>query len=149
MSSTSTNLTIVKDVTIDAPAAKVFAALTEPDQLTQWWGSDEIYRVTHMERDLRVGGTWRTTGRGADGHTFAVEGVYRAIEPPRLLEYTWNYDWDEHRAETVVRFELTERAGSTHVHVTHSGFLERAAHDQHEQGWDLVLGWLTRFVERP
>jgi len=85
MTTTDSSTTIVREITIDAPAAKIFAALTDPDQLVQWWGDDEIYRCTNMERDLRVGGKWRTTGRDAQGKSFAVEGLYRVIDPPRVL----------------------------------------------------------------
>ncbi len=147
MTSTNTETTIVKEVTINAPAAKVFAALTEPDQLTQWWGQDDMYRTEHMEADVRVGGKWRTTGKGADGEPFGVEGVYLAVDPPHLLEFTWNYDWGSESSETVVRYELVERGGSTLVRLTHSGFNDPQARDEHDGGWSIVFGWLAKFVE--
>lgn len=40
MNTADSKTEIVKENTIDAPAENVFAALTEPDQLTQWWGGD-------------------------------------------------------------------------------------------------------------
>jgi uncharacterized protein YndB with AHSA1/START domain len=139
--------TVQSEILIDAPAAKVFAALTEPDQLTQWWGDDSTYRVTSMERDLTVGGKWKTTGQGSNGQPFAVEGIYRTIDPPHVLEYTWRYDWAAPGAgETLVRIELTEEAGSTLVRVTHSGFTDAQDRDNHGEGWKRVLGWLAAFV---
>lgn len=140
--------TIVQEISIDAPAAKIFAALTEPDQLTQWWGEEGKYQVTHMETDLRVGGRWRTTGTSTDGQPFSVGGVYRAIEPPHLLVYTWAHDWggDGDKSETLVRFDLTEHNGSTLVKVTHSGFVNPQSRDNHDRGWTVVLGWLRDFV---
>ena len=147
MSTTSTADTIVKEISIDAPAAKIFAALTEPDQLTQWWGEEGKYHVEQMEADLRVGGRWRTTGTSSDGRPFAVEGVYREIDPPRVLVYTWAHDWgDGDRAQTLVRFDLTERDGSTLVKVTHSGVADSQSRDDHDRGWTVVLGWLSAFV---
>jgi uncharacterized protein YndB with AHSA1/START domain len=150
MTQSLTETTIVREIAIHAPAARVFSALTEPEELVQWWGSDEGYRCTAMERDLRVGGAWRTTGVGSDGETFAVAGVYRAIDPPRLLEYTWNYDWSERAdaAETVVRYELEERDGMTHLRVIHSGFVDAKDRDDHDHGWGHVLGWLQAYAER-
>ncbi|HEX3369234.1 MAG TPA: SRPBCC domain-containing protein [Candidatus Cybelea sp.] len=147
MNATSTADTIVKEISIDAPAAKIFAALTEPAQLTQWWGEEGKYRVEQMEADLRVGGRWQTTGTSSDGRRFVVEGVYREIDPPRILAYTWAHDWgDADRAETLVRFDLTERGGSTLVKVTHSGFADPQSRDDHARGWTIVLGWLSAFV---
>ena len=147
MSATSTADTIVKEISIDAPAAKIFSALTEPDQLTQWWGEEGKYHVEQMEADVRVGGRWRTTGTSSDGRPFAVEGVYREIDPPRVLVYTWAHDWGENdAAQTLVRFDLTERGGSTLVKVTHSGFADSQSRDDHDRGWTVVLGWLNAFV---
>jgi uncharacterized protein YndB with AHSA1/START domain len=147
MNVTGSTTQVIKEITIDAPAETVFAALVEPEQLTQWWGEDGLYHTEHMVVDLRVGGKWRTTGTSADGKPFAVEGVYRAIERPNLLEYTWRYDWGDQPEETVVRYELTERDGTTTLRVTHSGFTDQTSRDNHDTGWDRVLGWLKRFAE--
>jgi uncharacterized protein YndB with AHSA1/START domain len=140
--------TIRREIEIRATAAKIFAAITEPDQLTRWWGTDNTYRVTDMERDFRVGGKWRTTGRSADGKPFAVEGEYRIIDPPRVLEYSWRHDWGRpDDPATVVRYDLDERDGVTHLRVTHSGFADVKSRDDHNLGWVHVLGWLRDFVE--
>jgi uncharacterized protein YndB with AHSA1/START domain len=149
MIQTDPSTTIVKEIEINAPAAKIFAALTEPDQLARWWGSDDAYRCTKMERELRVGGRWRTTGNGCDGGEFSVGGVYRIVDPPRLLEYTWEPSWGTpHDVETIVRFELEERDGVTRLRLTHRGFSTIASRDEHDKAWTQVLGWLTAFVER-
>ena len=148
MSVTDSANEIVKEITINAPATKIFAALTQPDQLTQWWGEDGLYHTEHMVVDLRVGGAWRTTGESASGAPFSVEGEYTAIEPPRLLEYTWRHDWDGRPEQTLVRYELTEGAnGTTVVRVRHSGFTNVDSRSNHSEGWNRVLGWLTNFVE--
>jgi uncharacterized protein YndB with AHSA1/START domain len=139
---------IVENVAIRAPIAAVFAALTEPDQLVQWWGTDDTYRVSTMHADLRPGGAWTTGGIGRDGSSFTVDGVYRVVEPPRLLEFTWRHDWVEgsDATETLVRYELAERDGITHLTVTHSGFTTAVDRDNHAKGWPVVLGWMSAFV---
>jgi uncharacterized protein YndB with AHSA1/START domain len=149
MNVTDSTTQLVKEITIDAPAERVFAALTEPAQLTQWWGDDGSYHTEHMTADVRVGGKWRTTGTTSKGEAFAVEGEYRVIERPHLLEYTWKHDWGERREQptTTVRFELTERNGQTHLRLTHSGFTDVTSRDDHNTGWGTVLGWLKRFAE--
>jgi uncharacterized protein YndB with AHSA1/START domain len=140
---------IVREITINAPAAKIFAALTEPDQLVQWWGEVGSYRCTKMEADLRVGGRWRTVGESRNGGTFGVGGEYRVIEPPHVLEHTWKHEWGPHEdhVETVVRYELEERDGSTLVRVTHTGFEDVEARDDHDRGWTTVLGWLRGYLQ--
>ena len=148
MTVTDPATTLVREIDIKAPAERVFDALTDPDELVKWWGSDDLYRCEKMERDLRVGGRWRTTGKGSDGDAFVVEGVYRAIERPHLIEYSWLPSWGTpHDAETLVRFELTERDGTTHLRVTHSGFSSTESRDEHDMGWTRVLGWLRDYVQ--
>ena len=139
---------VVETIAIAAPIAAVFAALTTPEQLVQWWGSEDSYHVTAMEVDLRPGGAWETTGTGSDGKPFAVRGTYRAVAAPRMVEFTWRHDWDERRdpTDTIVRYDLSERDGVTTLTVTHSGFTTSADRDDHEQGWKTVLGWVRDFV---
>lgn len=148
MTADRSDTTLVQEITINAPAAIVFAALTDPNQLPQWWGDEQTYRCTHMENDLRVGGGWRTDGVSSDGGTFTVGGEYLAIDPPRLLEYTWDPSFGTpHDAKTVVHIELTETGGVTRLHLTHSGFSSPESRDQHDAGWTKVLGWLKGFAE--
>jgi uncharacterized protein YndB with AHSA1/START domain len=149
MTQTDTATTIVREIAIKAPATKVFAALTDPDQLVQWWGDAETYQCTKMERDLRVGGTWQTTGVGSDGEAFSVGGVYRAIDPPHAVEFTWMHQWGAMASpsETVVRYELTEHDGVTTLRVTHSGFTDLQERDGHNAGWARVLAWLQGYLE--
>jgi hypothetical protein len=37
--------------------------------------------------------------------------VYRIIERPRVLAFTWLPSWDEGATETLVRFDLDEQNG--------------------------------------
>lgn len=141
--------TALTEVTIKASARRIFRALTDPAELPLWWGEEGIYHCTHMERDLRVGGSYKVSGTLSNGQPFAVSGEYQEIDPPRVLAYTWNYDWDKGVATTLVRFELIERGEETLVRVTHSGFTAEAPRADHEKGWVGVLGWLRGYVERP
>ncbi len=149
---TETPAIIVETIAIEAPMAAVFAALTEPEQLVAWWGSDDSHHLTAMERDLYVGGPWKVSGQGCDGEPFTVSGVYRVVEPPRLLECSWRHDWhdgDDPASDTIVRYELEGRdAGVTQLTVTHSGFVNMTDRDEHAAGWKTVLGWLRAFVTR-
>ena len=63
---------ILVELFIDAPPARVFQAITDPAQLLQWWGQEGMYRTTGWQCDLRVGGSWRSEGVGADGSPFRV-----------------------------------------------------------------------------
>ncbi|HET9029539.1 MAG TPA: SRPBCC domain-containing protein [Candidatus Aquilonibacter sp.] len=141
---TMTDTTIEKEITIDAPVERVFAALTDPAQLAQWWDND-AHKVQSFEADVRVGGAWHMISSVPEDHR--VHGVYRVIEPPTALEFTWIHNRFGEPKETVVRFDLTERSGKTHLRLTHSGFPNQEMYEDHNEGWTIVLGWLDRYVQ--
>lgn len=132
---------ILASVEIAAPPERVFRAITS-DEITKWWGAPGEYRVTEYTADVRPGGKWRSSGVGADGNTFSVDGEFREIDPPRLVVHTWRAPWDGNN-ETVVTYRLEPIEGGTRVTVRHEGFADRAESCRgHGNGWERVLGWL-------
>ena len=95
---------LVRD--FDAPREAVFAALTEPDLLKNWYGAKGWW-LTGCEIDLREGGAWRFVSSGPGGATMASGGVYREISPPSRLVYTERYDDQWYDGESLVTAELT------------------------------------------
>jgi len=153
---------VTGEIFIAAPPARVFQAITDPNQMTRWWGHHDLYSIREWKADLRVGGKWSSDGVGADGKTsFHIEGEYLEIDPPRLLVHTWIASWSG-PLRTVVRWELEpqsvhglhpngpHRAGTgTLVRIRQEGFAgnpEAAA--GHSEGWKRVMGWLRGFVEK-
>jgi uncharacterized protein YndB with AHSA1/START domain len=152
---------MVAEIFIAAPPERVFQAITDPDQMPQWWGQQGMYRITERKADFRVGGTYSSVGVGADGTSFRVDGEYLEIDPPRLLVHTWIASWSG-SLKTVVRWELEphkvhglhhngpQKVGTgTLLSVRHEGFAnDPKAAAGHAQGWTRVLGWLQGFVEQ-
>ena len=137
---------IVATVEIAASPERVFRALTT-SELAQWWGEEGVYRVTGHEADLRVGGSWKSTGRSADGTEFSVSGTILEIEPPRRLVQTWKYDW-EGGGETRLTYQLEAIEGGTRLTARHEGFIDPQAAASHASGWEKVLGWLVAHLAR-
>jgi uncharacterized protein YndB with AHSA1/START domain len=75
---------------LDAPPEVVFAAWTEPDQMT-WWGPDGTTTPREtISVDLRPGGFWRLTMVNDEtGERYPTEGIFTEVEPPRLLRFSW------------------------------------------------------------
>lgn len=143
MSTTSTGETIVREITIKAPAERIFAALIDPEQVVKWWGTRYITSAK-MESELRPGGKWTLRGTAGE-RPFSIGGEYRTIEPPKRLAFTLIPDWMPGSPETVVRFDLEEHGGTTLVRLTHSGLTKEAA--QGFQGWPEIMGALKEHVE--
>jgi len=153
--------TIVGEIFIAAPPARVFEAITDPNQMPQWWGQNGIHRITEWKADLRPGGKWSSIGAHADGTRFTIEGEYLEVDPPRLLVQTWIPSWTE-PIKTILRWELEphsvhglhpngpRKAGTgTLLKIRHEGFAGApAALAGHSGGWNRVLGWLQDYLER-
>jgi len=139
--------TIVQEISINASAERIFEALTNPAELLNWWGVEGKFQATHVECELRPGGSWEIVIQGdcKTGKSARVAGQYREIDRPRLLSFTWVRDEDG--IETLVRWELDEHDGATKVRVTHSGLNTENLRTRND-GWPLILGLLHAYIEQ-
>jgi len=133
---------------IAAPPEVVFALWTEPDKLVQWWGPDGC-DVPASAMDVTPGGRWKTTMRMPSGALHTVSGVYRAIEPPRRLVFTWGWDDDNgvrgHETEVTVTFEPAP--GGTKLVLQQQTFETADLRDRHNLGWSSSFDCLERFAK--
>lgn len=90
---------------INASPERIFRALTTAEQ-ADWWGQEGLYRTYDYQIDLRPGGKWSCKAKGSKGDESTVGGKYITVEPPRLLEYTWEPSWDNFQTSKV-RIEIT------------------------------------------
>ncbi len=91
---------------IDAPIERVFAAWTDPAQITQWFGPAGFTCDT-TECDIREGGRWRFTYTGPDGTKWTNRIDFVTIDPPRLIEMEHGSDKDDDpiRLHVTVTFD--------------------------------------------
>lgn len=132
----ASSLSLSRQIAADRQA--VWDAWTEPEQMKRW-ACPEGGTVVDVEAELRVGGAYAIR-MDVEGQRHTAVGVYREIDPPRRIVYTW--DWQEEGArmgETVVTVEFHEVPGGTEVRLTHEGFSAPEARDGHEQGWQSCL----------
>ena len=145
---------IIAEIDIAAPPSRVFAALTDPEQLQRWF-TDASCPVKFWRMDAHLGGSY---SYATEKSNFVVNGVdefkchgeITEIDPPRLLVYTWFGNWHlDPPKETVVRWELTPTVSGTHVKVTHGGLAqEPEARKDYSGGWAGVVEKLKAFAER-
>lgn len=75
----------------DAPLDLVWATITDPSLIPQWWGPEK-YPTIVEKMDVIVGGTWRFISQDDAGSEFAFSGVYIEVEPPKRLVQTFNFE---------------------------------------------------------
>ncbi|HWC98702.1 MAG TPA: SRPBCC domain-containing protein [Candidatus Sulfopaludibacter sp.] len=132
---------IVGEIEIAAAPEKVFDALTDPEQLAQWWGSADTYRTSNWKLDLRPGGEWSCDAKGSAGPSTAVAGRYVVVDRPHHLSYTWRPSWAPGE-ESQVTYTFEPIGTGTRVLFRHDGFLSDQSRQGHSQGWARVTGWL-------
>ena len=132
-----------------APPQQLFAAWTKADQLVRWW-APEGATTPHHDLDVREGGAWITTMRQTDGSEQTVSGVYRVIEPPKRLVFTWAWHNDGTRGhETEVALDFEPVDGGTRMVLIQKTFQSTDMRDKHHMGWTSSFNDLARHVEEP
>jgi uncharacterized protein YndB with AHSA1/START domain len=129
---------------IRAPAERIFAAWTQPNQLRTWWGPPGV-RCLEASVDLSVGGTYRIVNELSDGSRMTIFGKFTLIVPPRLLTYTWGTDPRDPATEQVtVRFE--PRGADTEIVIIHEQIPDPSIREQHKNGWEGCLDGLQEYL---
>ena len=137
------SLTIVREVR--GTSEQVFRALTDPEELTKWWGKKGA--MTQAQVNLRPGGEYRFDFRGAAGESLWVKGQYQVIEPPRRIATTW-FNSKLPDLRNGVEWLLESVPAGTRVTVVHSGLAGRPeAFEDYEKAWPEVLTYLADWFQ--
>ena len=143
---------IEQDVLIDASPESVWAVLTEPAHVGEWFGQG-----APAEIDLRPGGIMQLDhGDHGKFPTTIVD-----VDPPRRFTYRWASGFPGEAANeansTLVEFTLEPENGGTRLKVVESGFTTRLpapvpshddSHAGHVKGWAGILPELKKRSEK-
>ena len=123
---------------IRAPRQRVFEAWTSAAEMKAWHAPG-LLTVSHAEVDLRPGGAYRIHMREPNGSEHRVTGIYREVDPPKRVVYTWSWEDDVAVKDTVVTVEFHQRGESTEIVVTHAGLPTDDQRKQHAEGWQGIM----------
>jgi uncharacterized protein YndB with AHSA1/START domain len=104
---------------LEAPPARIWRAVTEPDELRVWLARADI--------DLRVGGRIVLE---FENDPNVMDGAITELREGEVIEYTW----PESGTHSVVRFELSPEGAGTRLRLVHTF---RKVHDVSSYG----AGW--------
>ena len=118
---------------LNAPPEKVYAAWTDPAQISKWFGPD-AGPVTRAETDVRTGGRFHVVFHTEDGEEHDVSGVYREVIPNEKLQFTWAWRTMPER-ESLVTVTIKPDGDGSLLTLLHEQFYDEPARDRHEFGW--------------
>jgi len=129
---------------IKAPTARVWAAITQPDLMMQWWGPDAGPTLS-VVADVRPGGRFSVAFRLLNGEEHNPTGIYREVVPEKKLVFTWDLPGAP-EPESLVTFLIEPMDGGTELTLIHERLPDEAARKSHEDGWSGLLDKLPVFL---
>jgi len=130
--------------TYHAPIEKVWKAITDKDDMKQWY-----FDLTEFKPV--VGFAFEFYGKGSTGQTMKHLCEIIEVQSQRKLVYTWKYEG--YPGISYVTFELFPDGDGTRLKLTHSGLetfppLADFAKENFAEGWTSLIGsLLKKFVE--
>jgi uncharacterized protein YndB with AHSA1/START domain len=135
-----TNEPIVIERTYNAPIAKVWKAITDKNEMKQWY-------FDLAEFKPEVGFEFSFTGGEEGGKQFLHLCRVTEVIPGKKISHTWKYDGYEGNSE--VSFELFPEGDSTRLKLTHAGLdtfpkIREFAKENFIAGWTDIAGTLLK-----
>lgn len=130
------------------PLEKVFRAWTNPKTLIRWFGGTDDC-PTDVFVDPRPGGAYSIIFSPRS----RLEGVYKEIDPPTLLVFSWNHvstldDGIEKRTlESLVTVTLRATGGGTDLSVLHEKLTDEDGRAGVGAGWIVCVDKLETFLQ--
>jgi uncharacterized protein YndB with AHSA1/START domain len=140
---------IERELYVDAPPEIVFAVVSDPEHVKEWWPDEAHYEVV-------VGSSGEIIfGDPAGGKVEALTVV--EVDPPTRFSFRWTQAAGEEPMEgtsLLVTFDLAPQGDGTLVRFRETGYREmgweaavlEAYYQDHVQGWDHFLPRLVTYA---
>jgi len=128
----------------DAPPARVFDAWLNREEWQSWIGPEGINCEVPL-LEPHIGGRYRIVMRLSDGRVIPVAGIFKTIDAPRTLAFTWGWENDPTR-QSLITLTLREKAGKTELTLRQEGLGSASNRDDHGRGWNSALNKLAALL---
>jgi len=138
------NLSLSTSIEINAPAAKVWEALTNPAIVKQYFFGTNVITDWKKGSPIIWEGEW-------EGKTYRDKGEILDIDPGRYVRYSYwstmsgTEDIPENYAD--ITYTLTEKDGVTTLNITQGNIRSEESKSHSEQNWQSVFGKMKEMVE--
>jgi uncharacterized protein YndB with AHSA1/START domain len=140
-----TSITGKVSVEINAPASRVWEALTNPEQIKKYLFGTAVKSSWKVGSSITFSGEW-------EGKPYEDKGTIMKLEREKTLQYSY---WssmsslaDTPENYQIITYGLTEKNGQTTVTVIQENCQSEASRDHSEQNWSMVLNTLKGLLEK-
>jgi len=131
-------------IAINAPASRVWDALTKPDLIRQYLFGTKVTTDWRAGSPITYEGTW-------EGKAYKDKGKVLQVEPGKLLVSTF---WsslsglpDIPESYQTVHYELAAEGSRTRLTVTQENNATQEDASHSEQNWKIVLDGIKKLLE--
>ena len=135
---------LITESTYNAPVDIVWQAITDREQMKQWYFDIESFKP-------EVGFEFTFKGEN-EGRVYIHLCKITELIPGRRLKHSWRYQ--DYEGISYVTFELFPEGNKTRIKLTHEGLesfpaLPDFARNNFKEGWTMIIGTLLKdFVEK-
>jgi uncharacterized protein YndB with AHSA1/START domain len=129
----------------------VFFAFADANLVSRWLTPSPKIKLVVLELDFRVGGSYRFAYHVPGGQVMRVNGIYRSIESPSRIVFSWNVEPpDEHAGlESEVIVTIMPAGDGSELHIRHEQLTQAGAVERHSTGWSGALDQLAALLRDP
>lgn len=138
-------LTARKSITIHAPVAKVWEALTRPEMIKQYMFGTEAISDWKVGSSITYKGMW-------EGKSYEDKGKILQLIPERFFQSTY---WssmggfeDKPENYATVTYELEAKDNSALLTVSQDNISSEKDRKQSERNWGMVLETIKKLLEK-
>lgn len=128
------------------PPAKVWRAWTEPSIAKLWFGSDPNGKVLDAKLDAQVNGSFSVTFANSDGTEFTAQGIYKEIDEPKRLVFTWGWA-NQPEVDELITLEFSPDGDGTLMSFEQSNIAPSTTLHNYEEGWRSTFQKLEKALE--
>lgn len=138
------NISLKTTITVNAPAALVWKALTDPAIVKQYFFGTNVQSDWKTGSDIIWSGEW-------EGKTYEDHGKILEITPGTYIKYSYwsSMSGTEDKPESYqnVSYNLIEKDGITTLEVGQENIKDEAAKEHSEQNWQYIFGAMKKMIE--
>lgn len=139
------NITGSAGITINAPASKVWEALTTPEVIKQYFFGTDAVSDWKVGSPLIFKGEWQ-------GKQYQDKGTILESVPQKIFKYDY---WssmsgieDKPENYVIITYELSEKDNATTLTVSQENIRDEKTQEHSEQNWKKVLEDLKTLLEK-